>query len=182
MINIAVYLYDTYLIAARIAEIILDYVIGSGVIYTCDYPDAKAVIDNFWTDPINNWPLYQSEAVIDLCVYGEQCWPVFIDDNTGKVRLGYIDPGNISKVITDPGNVKLKRKGGYRGINVPILAAGTTQVFPVPYINTPSIIPVPVGGTATKAKIETQDNTQFTMKLYNDSDVAGNANWTSEGI
>ena len=60
---------------------------------------------------------------------------------------------------------------------------GKTEVFPVSFINTPSIIPIPVGGLATRARIESQDNSGFTFKLYDDEGFvkAGNANWTAEG-
>ena len=130
MINIAAYLYDTNLMAGRMIEIVRDYVVGDGVTYTCKNEDVKAVLDDFWNDPINNWELFQDNACNELGIYGEQCWPVFVDENTGKVRLGYIDPGNIAKVITDPGNckqpigVKLKRKGGNKGAMLKVIIQG----------------------------------------------------------
>jgi len=34
----------------------------------------------------------------------KNCWPVFVDEYTGMVRLGYLDPRNIKEVIVDPLN------------------------------------------------------------------------------
>ncbi len=127
MINVAAYLYDTNLMAGRMIEIVRDYVIGDGIKYKCDNEDVKKVLDNFWEDPINNWDLFQDSAIIELCIYGEQCWPAFVDENTGMVRLGYVDPGNIQRVITDPGNckqpigVRLKRRGGKAGKKLKVI-------------------------------------------------------------
>ena len=130
MINIAAYLYDTNLTAGRMIELVRDYVIGDGITYQSGNEDVKKVLDDFWKDPINNWELFQDNAIIELGIYGEQCWPVFVNDTSGKVRLGYVDPGNISRVVTDPGNckqpigVKLKRRGGKTGKKLKVIIQG----------------------------------------------------------
>ena len=130
MINIAAYLYDTNLAAGWMVDTTKNYVIGDGVTYTAENRDVKAVLDDHWKDPINKWELYQDTACIELAVYGEQCWPVFVNDQTGKVRLGYIAPSNIAKIETDPGNckqsigVKLKGKGGRPGMKLKVIIQG----------------------------------------------------------
>ena len=62
MINVAAYLYDTNLTAARMIEIVRDYVIGDGITYTCENEDVKTILDNHWDDPINNWELFPIEG------------------------------------------------------------------------------------------------------------------------
>ncbi|MDD5271092.1 MAG: hypothetical protein PHU14_00105, partial [Methylovulum sp.] len=42
--------------------------------------------------------------VRELALYGEQCWPTFVNEFSGAVRLGYLDPGLIETVVVDPDN------------------------------------------------------------------------------
>jgi hypothetical protein len=46
------------------------------------------------------------KKVRELSISGEQCWPTFVNEISGEVRLGYIDPGEIETVVTDPHNIE----------------------------------------------------------------------------
>lgn len=43
--------------------------------------------------------------VVQLRLFGEQCYPVFVRETDGRTTLGYIDPANIEHVVTHPHNV-----------------------------------------------------------------------------
>jgi hypothetical protein len=40
-------------------------------------------------------------------MWGEQIWPVFVQEHTGRVRLGTIDPVQVKEVVVDPLNVEM---------------------------------------------------------------------------
>jgi hypothetical protein len=42
--------------------------------------------------------------VRELSLYGEQCYPTFVNEIDGFVRLGYLDPAMIETVVMDPDN------------------------------------------------------------------------------
>lgn len=110
MQDIAVYLYDANPIAHRIPEIMKDFVVGDGFSFDAKNPKVKKILDDFWNDPDNNWELRQEPRVLDLSLFGEQCYPVFINAVNGHVKMGYIDPGRITKVMIDLNNPEIVRE------------------------------------------------------------------------
>jgi hypothetical protein len=82
------------------------YLAGDGVALASKDPDAQAVLEAWWTDPVNNWPYKLEKKMRELAMYGEQCWPAFTAPGTGRVRLGYLDPCLIQDVILDPDNAE----------------------------------------------------------------------------
>lgn len=106
MIQIAFYLWENNPLARWLIEITKDFILAEGLPYECKDEDVKQVLDDFWHDPINRMDLYLEKYVRELFLYGELCFPVFTAQQTGKVRLGYIDPAQIKEVVTDPENVK----------------------------------------------------------------------------
>jgi hypothetical protein len=44
------------------------------------------------------------KKVRELSIYGEQCYPAFVNDMDGFVRLGYLDPDLIETRVKDPDN------------------------------------------------------------------------------
>lgn len=103
--ELAVYLWRSNPIANRLVELPLAYLLAEGVAVESDDPEVQGWIDAFWHDPINAMPVKLPKLVRELAIYGEQCWPVFVNDVNGAVRLGYLDPGLIETVVTDPDNV-----------------------------------------------------------------------------
>lgn len=106
MLEIAYRLYDRNPLAHRIVELTKDFVIGGGVTYRCESPEIQTILDDFWSDPINNWDLKQYNRVLELGLFGEQCYPVFVNSYNGRVRLGSLDPASIGEVRTNPENAE----------------------------------------------------------------------------
>lgn len=107
-IEVAYWLWKTNPMARWIIEVVVAFVVAKGTPYTCENEEVKKILDDFWFDSINRMDQHYENFVRELRIYGEQCWPVFVAEHTGKVRLGYIDPAQIDQVIPDPENVKVK--------------------------------------------------------------------------
>jgi len=82
----------------------LGYILGEGVKLHCDDDDNQAILKRFWRDPINQMDMKLTKKARELALFGEQCYPTFINKVTGHVRLGYLDPALIETVVTDPDN------------------------------------------------------------------------------
>lgn len=131
MQKLAHYLWQTNLVANRLIELPLAYLLAKGVSWSVDDEDAQAALDRHWKDGLNAWDIKLPKRVRELSMFGEQCWPVFRNQVTGGVRLGYLDPAKIATVVTDPENqeqpigivTKKDRKGRARRyriiVNVP---------------------------------------------------------------
>jgi ribulose bisphosphate carboxylase small subunit len=100
----AYYLWRTNLLANRMIELPVAYILAEGVSLTVENEDAQNWLNAFWNDPINLMDIRLVEKVRELALYGEQCWPAFANDINGHVRLGYLDPELIETVVKDPDN------------------------------------------------------------------------------
>ncbi len=111
MLEIAYYLWTINPMGRWLIEITKDFVVGEGIRLQADDPDRDPdladVLEEFWYDPINNFPIWQEHIVRELGIYGEQCWPIFVHPATGRVRLACVDPALICKVIADPDNARV---------------------------------------------------------------------------
>ncbi len=108
MLQICYWLWKTNPLANWLIEIVKDFVVSEGLPFSSQNEDVMQVIKDFWEDPINQMDIYLEKYVRELGIYGEQCWPVYVGAQTGKVKLGYVDPANLRGVETDPLNVKIK--------------------------------------------------------------------------
>ena len=121
--------------ANRMIELPIAFLIAEGVALKAENDDAQQVLDDFWADPINAMDMNLDTFVRELAMYGEQCWPVFVNEIDGAVRLGYLDPRLIDKVVMDPDNprmpvgivTKKDAKGRYKKYRV--IVAGPESVF-----------------------------------------------------
>jgi hypothetical protein len=104
MQKVAEYLWQSNLLANRLVELPLAYLLAEGVTLQCKDEEHQKLIDAFWRDPINNWPLKLTPRVRALGLMGEQCYIANVRDGDGFVRLGYLDPRQIATVVTDPEN------------------------------------------------------------------------------
>lgn len=115
MQEIAFHLYEINPVAHRILEMTKDFVVGEGISFSAEDPEVEKVLTEFWDDPVNAWNLKQGQRVMELGLYGEQFYPVAVNDVNGKVRMGYLDPSAVARVVADPQNVEVirqvKRKG-----------------------------------------------------------------------
>lgn len=102
----SVHLWESNLLANRLIELPVAYLLAEGVEIKVNDEDAQKWVNAFWNDPINNLDIKLPKKVRELALFGEQCWPAFVNEHSGHVRLGYLDPGNIKSVITDPDNIE----------------------------------------------------------------------------
>ena len=104
MQKLAEYLWQSNLIANRLVELPLAYLLAEGVSLQCANEEHQKLLNAFWSDPINNWPLKLQPRVRALGLLGEQCYIANVRDGDGFVRLGYLDPRQIATVVNDPHN------------------------------------------------------------------------------
>lgn len=114
--EVAWWLYETNPLAKRVIELTRDYIIADGVAVTVPVdrddaerplaepapPPEQAVIDAFWSDPVNRMDRRLDALVTELAIFGDQFLTVAVNPVNGAVRLGMIDPGNVAEVIHDP--------------------------------------------------------------------------------
>lgn len=111
LIDIANYLRRQNPLASRIADLRRDFVIGDGVTFEAeDDKRIQPLIDSFWNDSINNLDESQFDLVDYLGTNGELLLPVFINEFSGFVQLGWIDPVEIEQVIPDRHNRRIMRE------------------------------------------------------------------------
>lgn len=135
MQEVALYLWEQNLLANRLIELPVAYLLAEGVKLKVADEENQAVLDRFWSDPINEMDLKLIAKVRELALYGEQCYPAFANEINGHVRLGYLDPSVIETVVTDPDNrsqpigiVTVKDKRG-RAYRYRIIINGPEEVF-----------------------------------------------------
>lgn len=97
-------------LAKRIIDIQVDFIIGNGITFDIDQekkPDLYRVVNAHWTDWHNRWDTKQENKCRELQLYGEQCYQPFVNEHTGHVRLGYLDPALITDVEMNASNPEL---------------------------------------------------------------------------
>lgn len=102
--EISTWLWQANLLANRIIELPIAFLLADGVKLTATDPEAKEALTRFWMDPINSMDLKLEKKVRELALFGEQCYPAFVNEMSGHVRLGYLDPALIETVVVDPDN------------------------------------------------------------------------------
>lgn len=102
--DLAYYLWSTNLLANRLIELPVAYLLAEGVSITVPDEEAQKWLNAWWRDPINDFDLKLKKKVRELLLFGEQCYPVFVNPYNGHVRLGYLDPSLIDEVVIDPDN------------------------------------------------------------------------------
>ncbi|MFQ5895377.1 MAG: hypothetical protein ACE5JJ_06120, partial [Nitrospinota bacterium] len=114
-IRIAYFLYKSNPMAYRLTEDVKNWVVGEGISFEAGDPKVEAVLRRFWHDPVNNWPVKQHSRILELGLFGEQCYRALVNPADGHVRLAPVDPSRIDRVLVDPENpdvaVSVVRKG-----------------------------------------------------------------------
>ena len=126
MQRLAHYVWRTNLLANRMIELPLAYLLAQGVSWKIDDEEAQGALDRHWRDGLNAWNIKLPKRVRELGLFGEACYPVFRSETSGAVRIGYLDPAEIGTVVTDPDNreqpigivTKRDRKGETRRYRV----------------------------------------------------------------
>ncbi|MFE8644135.1 hypothetical protein ACFX58_03510 [Sphingomonas sp. NCPPB 2930] len=104
MQKLSEWLWQSNLLANRLVELPLAYLLAEGVTLQCPDEEHQKLLNKFWTDPINNWPLKLTARVRALSLLGEQCYITHVNEGSGFARLGYLDPRQITTVVMDPDN------------------------------------------------------------------------------
>jgi hypothetical protein len=140
MLELAYYLYDTSGLVKRFVRDTKNFVLGEGVTLgvknDTDDNAGKQVLDDFWTDPMNQMDLRLEKRVEFLGLLGEQCWPVDVNKNSGRVWMSYVDPVNIENVFQVQmfpelcAGVKLKGHGARTGKVIPAVRQETSIARP----------------------------------------------------
>lgn len=107
MIEIGFFLWENTPMGRWLIETTKDFILAEGLPYESKNDEVKKVLDDFWFDPLNRMDLSLEKHARELLITGELCLPVFVAEQTGRVRLGYVDPAQIKEVKTDPENRKL---------------------------------------------------------------------------
>ncbi len=80
-----------------------DFIIGDGFKYVAVDEDVQKVLDKFVE--VNRLDLTAHDKARELGIFGEQCYRVFVNETTGLVRIGIVDPQNIKQIIADPKDI-----------------------------------------------------------------------------
>ena len=108
--KVAVWLWMANPLAYNGIEMIRDYVIGPGFQVGSQNEKVKAVIEEHWNDPINNWTIAQGDRFRDLMIFGEFFPMMFVNPANGHTKIGVVDPMQIEEVICDPENIAVPQK------------------------------------------------------------------------
>lgn len=106
-VEVCYWLWKTNPLANWLIEILTTFVVGKGFTYTAKNAEVKQLLDDLWFDPVNRFDIELPKMIRELFLFGVQCWPIFIAEQTGKLRLGMIDPAQIVEIYTDPQNAKI---------------------------------------------------------------------------
>ncbi len=106
-VEICYWLWKTNPLGNWIIETLTTFVAGKGFTYSVANPDVNQVLDDFWFDAINRMDIKLEQKVRELFLFGVQCWPIFKAEQTGRVRLGMVDPAQISTIYADPQNAEV---------------------------------------------------------------------------
>ncbi len=129
MQRLSEFLWQSNLLANRLVEIPLAYLLAEGVKLTCKNEKHQKLLTEFWTDPINDWPGKLYPRARDLSIMGEQIYREFKNEYSGTVRFGYVDPRLVAEIVLDPDNpeqpigviTKRDTKGRYKKYRVIVL-------------------------------------------------------------
>lgn len=104
MQGVAAYLWEANLLANRLIELPIAYLLSEGVRLTCTDEGGQKLLDRFWHDPINRMDERLPEWLRGLAIFGELALPAFVNEMNGRVRLGWLDASRIETVVLDPDN------------------------------------------------------------------------------
>lgn len=106
MYEIAYFMWDSSAMFRRLAVMDRGFLFSGRIDITSTDDDVKALIDKFWYDEENKMDIRYPDKAMWLSILGDQCWPVEVNDQTGFVRLKYIDPTLIKEVWVNPDNIE----------------------------------------------------------------------------
>jgi hypothetical protein len=120
-------LYTCNPLAKWLLEMTRDLITAEGVEVTSEDDRVAEVLQSFWHHDLNLMDINLPQMVLELGLWGEQCWPAFVPDAGGIVSLGLVSSDMIKSVVHDPGNcalpigVVLKDASGQPGAKLKII-------------------------------------------------------------
>lgn len=102
--EVSAWLWQANVMANRIIELPLAFMLADGVKLSIPDADYQEALTRFWNHPINSMDIKLEKKVRELALFGEQCYPAFVNEFSGVVQLGYLDPALIETIVVDPNN------------------------------------------------------------------------------
>jgi hypothetical protein len=93
-------------LANRIVELTSDLVLGNGVTIRAERPDVQAVVDAFWSHPLNRMQLRQFEWCAELTLTGELFVAFFTNPVDAQTYVRAIPAALVDQVETDPNDLE----------------------------------------------------------------------------
>lgn len=106
MYEIAYYMWDASAMFRRLAVMDRGFIFSGRVTLASDSDKVAEVINKFWYDEENLMDLRLPDRAMWLSILGDQCWPVEVNEQTGFVKVKYIDPALIKEIWVQPENIE----------------------------------------------------------------------------
>lgn len=111
-----------------ILEMTRDLITAEGIEVSSEVDAVSEVLQLFWDHDINLMDINLPQMVLELGLWGEQCYPAFLPNSSaGIVSLGLVPSDMIKEVVHDPGNwalpigVILKDEAGHPGAKLRVI-------------------------------------------------------------
>lgn len=99
--RVAHYLWLQNPMAARILELMADFVVGDGFAWQAPDEEVAAIVKRHWDDHDNAWALTQFDRYSEWALFGTWAPKVFVNPYNGHVKISSIDPNWIREVVPD---------------------------------------------------------------------------------
>ena len=102
----AYWLYKTNPLAGFLIDTPASFIAADAFPYECENSDVTDILTSFWDR--NRLELRWGNYIKELMVFGNLVLTAHVGEQTGRVKLGYLDPGLIETTISDPEDVQTK--------------------------------------------------------------------------
>ncbi len=109
-INISYWLYERNGFFTRLINIALQAIKNAGFVIKTDDEVLRELWFEFWQKPHVGFKRTFFNDYKDVKLSGEADWPIGWNPISGELEIGYIDPLNVKRIKTLPGNVKIADK------------------------------------------------------------------------
>lgn len=105
-ILLAYWLYKTNPLAAFLVDTPAAFISADAMPYVCENDEVQTLMTNFWDR--NRLELRWGNYLKEQSVFGNLVLTAHVAEQTGRVKLGYLDPGLIATTLCDPEDVQTK--------------------------------------------------------------------------
>jgi len=107
MLRLAMHFTGTSPLAVKIIRTMAAHICGSVLQFSSPNQELHEELAAFWRDPVNGLERDYVRLCREWLALGELFLPAFIAPQTGRMRIGYLHPTQISAVSTDPENARI---------------------------------------------------------------------------